>query len=464
MKDQTQVDSLELGSLNTSSSDGGSIGGQVSTSTSGRGWLYSSRRDILLFLDLLLLLLSVVSGLLVVILLIVYNKDYTSKNDVHIFEDTDWTGIGMRWQPSMSMNEDNCIERFRLANATIHCGVGELSPITNKSSNDLKLCGGVKMESNYCVMPVEGVFSSAQGEVSPLPRRFGINSIYDNNNTLPRCKTIEDFVNGTWQGNDFDQAEWIPNSCSAVPLNPFVWTKHTECKATITMIGDSHIRNLFTATVNGLRGIEAFAEAHADKSQKGTGVAEAYEWRLYQNDTATDHFSVYSNTKSNDTYPFKDCPCGEDVLRCLRIAFLWAPTFDEQLSQIDYVTQWKTDLVIASPGNSYEASTTLSPKWLQKFDNLLQEDKTLELGLLHFPWGNQPADDRKGALTSWTTKSAFADRVSYLQQSEMTPTIGGQQGFHTFHFSCRLTRVDIENDKIEAAEPCVDLADTAQIR
>ena len=89
------------------------------------------------------------------------------------------------------------------------------------------------MESNYCVMPVEGVFSSAQGEVSPLPRRFGINSIYDNNNTLPRCKTIEDFVNGTWQGNDFDQAEWIPNSCSAVPLNPFVWTKHTECKATI---------------------------------------------------------------------------------------------------------------------------------------------------------------------------------------------------------------------------------------
>ena len=86
MKDQTQaVDSLELGSLINSSSDGGSIGGQVSTSTSGRGWLYSSRRDILLFLDLLLLLLSVVSGLLVVILLIVtVYKDYTSKNDVHI--------------------------------------------------------------------------------------------------------------------------------------------------------------------------------------------------------------------------------------------------------------------------------------------------------------------------------------------------------------------------------------------
>ena len=61
------------------------------------------------------------------------------------------------------------------------------------------------MESNYCVMPVRGVFSSAPGEVSPLPRRFGINSIYDNNNTLPRCKTIHDFVNGTWQGNDFDQ-------------------------------------------------------------------------------------------------------------------------------------------------------------------------------------------------------------------------------------------------------------------
>ena len=48
------------------------------------------------------------------------------------------------------------------------------------------------------------------------------------------------------------------------------------------MQGDSHIRNLFTATVNGLRGIESFAEAHSSLEVKNGGMFESYEWRLEQ--------------------------------------------------------------------------------------------------------------------------------------------------------------------------------------
>lgn len=141
---------------------------------------------------------------------------------------------------------------------------------------------------------------------------------------------MEEYINGgEYVGVGFDQ-EWVPKSCIAVPLSPFVWTQHTQCQATITMIGDSHIRNVFTATIHGFRGMEAFVEAHADGAAKARGIIKSYEWRLYQNGTASDFFAVYENTTFDDPRPFNDCPCGDDysIQKCLRIAFIFAATFN----------------------------------------------------------------------------------------------------------------------------------------
>lgn len=370
-----------------------------------------------------------------------------------------------RWEPLLvDEEEDSCLTR--LANATIHCGVGGLIPLTNTTSESGEkqyYCGGVKMKPNYCILPKRGSWKLPDYP-SPLPKRFGIQSAKMNNSTLlPRCLTMEGFLNGTWKGIGFSEQEFVPSSCSVIPLSPYTWTEHTNCQATIILFGDSHIRNLFTATVYGLRGIESFAEGHAGNATKARGIAISYEWRLHQNGSAIDHITVHSNVKSRDPELFDNCNCDKEVKKCLRIAFFWAPTFQEQLNYSHYIKKWETDLVIVEPGNSYEPILALSTEWASRFDSLLLEDKTLHLGLLHFPYGNQPTN-RKDVLTSWTNNGTFANRKSYLSQSAMEPPVGGKQGLKTFHYTCGLGKLDVTNDNINAAEPCTDLIDTVDIR
>jgi hypothetical protein len=104
-------------------------------------------------------------------------------------------------------------------------------------------------------------------------------------------------------------------------------------------------------SINGTRGIETFAEAHADGAAKQRGIAISYEWRLHQNGTTADLFAIHDDILFVDTNPFEDCPCGEVVRRCIRVAFIWAPKFNDQLSMIHFVTAWKSDLVSVEPGN-----------------------------------------------------------------------------------------------------------------
>ena len=153
------------------------------------------------------------------------------------------------------------------------------------------------------------------------------------------------------------------------------------------------------------------------------------------------------------------------VRRCLRVAFIWAPKFNDQLSVIHFVTAWKSDLVIVEPGNSYESSNLLSFQWTSKYEQLLEDDKSLHLAVLHFPWGDQPKG-RLVALATWTTNATHTSRMSFLQQSAMPMPnyLQSIQGRKTWHFACGLGEVNVESDNINAAEPCTDMIDTAQIR
>ena len=227
------------------------------------------------------------------------------------------------------------------------------------------------------------------------------------------------------------------------------------------MQGDSHIRNLFTATVNGLRGIESFAEAHSSLEVKNGGMFESYEWRLENDGSATDHVAIHFKTNT-DVPTFEDCPCNE-VLQCLRIFFIWAPSFNEQISHMPLLRKWKSNLIIVEPGNAYERSVVLSSEWMSKFDELLEEDENLQLGVLHFVWGEQPVKERRAALIEWTTNGARASQKSYLKQSDIQQA-NSTQGSRTFHFACGLGKANVRNDNIGAAEPCTDITDTAQIR
>ena len=167
----------------------------------------------------------------------------------------------------------------------------------------------------YCLLPSRGSWELVSNP-SPLPNRLGV--VNTKSNTLPRCKAMKDFINGRWKGVGFSQQEYIPSSCSAIPLSPFAWTQHTKCQATIILFGDSHIRNLFTAIVYGLRGIESFAEGHTDSEEKAIGIALSHQWRLYHNGTASDHIIVHSDVKYHNPQLFNDCPCNDEVKKCLR--------------------------------------------------------------------------------------------------------------------------------------------------
>jgi len=224
--------------------------------------------------------------------------------------------------------------------------------------------------------------------------------------------------------------------------------------------GDVHVRNLFTATVNGFRGVESFVEAHESKVAKAGGIAESYFWRLHKDGTASDRFAAHVDTLAADADLFEDCPC-EEVRKCLRLAFLWAPKFDDQLKQLHVVTKEKSDIIIVSPGNAAESQAVLPNYWTAAYEEILREYEFLQLGVLHYPFGLQP-EGREAALADWTNNSAHAGRMSLLNQHAMKH--GPTNHKNMTKYACGLGKVDVENDNIIAYKPCTDLTDTAHIR
>ena len=309
------------------------------------------------------------------------------------------------------------------------------------------------MKPNYCVLPITGSWALSRSP-SPLASKFGITNYTDDDKLL--CKTMDQLIDGTAHENGY----WIPrSSCHVIPLSPFAWTQHSSCQTTIAMIGDSHVRNLFTATINGLRGVEYFTEAHPDGQAKELGVAESYEWRIDNAGVATDELGFYFDIKANPPQFFEDCQC-DKVQRCLRILFIWAPLFAEQV-EVFHLVPNDTKLLIVEPGNGYEHDTILDSRWTDGIDKMMNTNPKLNLNVIHFVWGKQPAG-RVEALVEWTSYGAHASRKSYLKQDQIQ--FEGLQGRATFHFACGLSQTEAVSDTIAAAEPCEDLTDTAQLR
>lgn len=155
-------------------------------------------------------------------------------------EEADARWRDMRWEPASTNWSANCHPRYRLADGAIHCDV----PATNASDGGAGLlCGGVPMEPGSCILPILGRWVPRPSPPAPpLARRFGVNS---SRASLPRCGTMPELLNGTYEyeGDPADlDAEWVPNTCSVVPLSPFVWTQNSGCETTITMMVSARLR------------------------------------------------------------------------------------------------------------------------------------------------------------------------------------------------------------------------------
>ena len=390
----------------------------------------------------------------------------SNNSDYHPIRLPRWRKIG-----------NDCAAGQRLANTTdLYCGVAPKNGkmmIEPLITNEHGTCGGIPLQPNYCLMPSRGQWTLelSNQTMSSLPRRFGTPYyvLENRSHSLSLCKSPNDFYNGTQQGSleEFDR-EWVPNSCSVVPLNPFDWMQHSKCQVTIAMMGDSHIRNLFTATVHGLRGDSAFVESHPDNKEKDAGTILTYEWRKEGgNGIASDHFVVHTNTNNkNLTHILEDCPCNEESARYLRIVFIWAPRFDDQIKHVQLLSDLNPDLIILEPGNAYETSTVLSQEWTNAMDAILSQNEHRHMAILHFPYGPQPKE-RPTAINAWIGSSnnnatRGNNRMRYWEQGKLG--LSGMQTRKTWHYACGLGRMQVRNDVVQAIELCTDEADTAFIR
>ncbi|EJK72405.1 hypothetical protein THAOC_06067 [Thalassiosira oceanica] len=363
----------------------------------------------------------------------------------------------LRWRPDDSVEADNCIPGYRLDDShELHCGLGDRSPITNATDGATKLCGGIPMTPGYCAQPKYGVWA-AEPAAAPLPNRLGLQRTAPS----PLCSSLPELLEGNWTGEDFDE-DWRPGNCRLAPLSPFEWTRQRRdggggkrkksCQTTIAMMGDSHIRNLFTATVAGFRGVRYFAEAHADGSVKESGLMYTYVFRLTRDGEASDLVGWKGEIKANRNASMLDeCDCSE-VARCLRVVMLWAPKFNDQLEYLDLVPKDSGPVrrVVRGP----DGASAGRPRVAARNPPL--------------PLGGNPAEKRGALIHDWMN-ATYPDRMAYLRQDQLSGGAGARQGWSwqgrpTHHFACGFNRVDVRNDAIGAAEPCTDVKDTMQVR
>ena len=88
-------------------------------------------------------------------------------------------------------------------------------------------------------------------------------------------------------------------------------------------------------------------------------------------------------TQQQPSFLFEDCPCNVHVTRCLRIAFIWSPTFLEQVEKMQLLNFLQTDLTIVEPGNAYEKTTVLSREWRDGMEEIVRQDENRHIAILH---------------------------------------------------------------------------------
>ena len=196
--------------------------------------------------------------------------------------------------------------------------------------------------------------------------------------------------------------------------------------------------------------MRTFAEGHRAEPEKSSTV---HVYRFVRSPSSTSDSLTYVHV--NETRPLP-CTCGEE--RCLGVTFIWAPTFEAQLPWMQLIQAWAPDVVAMSPGNAYNKGVVVSPAWRAGWESILRARVQLRLCLIQWPYGGTPAA-RAAVLQTW--EQAHPRRIAFFSQATWNR---GQQGAHTWHFACGLTRTHAHSDTLVAYEGCTDVTDTATIR
>ncbi|EJK59877.1 hypothetical protein THAOC_19850 [Thalassiosira oceanica] len=203
------------------------------------------------------------------------------------------------------------------------------------------------------------------------------------------------------------------------------------------MMGDSHIRNLFTATVAGFRGVKYFADAHADGSVKGRGLMYTHVFRLTRDGEASDLVPPCGHALGAQVQRPAGVPRPRPALGERHTHRGAGQLVREDSGPVRRVVRGPDG---AAPGRPRVAAR--NPP---------------------LPLGGNPAEKRGVLIHDWMN-ATYPDRMAYLRQDQLSGGAGAWQGRSTYHFACGFSRVDVRNDAIGAAEPCTDVKDTMQVR
>lgn len=331
-------------------------------------------------------------------------------------------------------------------------------------------CGGIPLVPSHCLLPGAGTFRPPASPltISAAPLRFGGERV-----ERPLCTTSQSFRDGGAFHNDTWRTK---TGCHIAPLNPQVWISSLsaarkgpgECTRTIFFMGDSHIRNLFTATIAGLRGQATFAEGHLRNRAEKAGVLFTYRYAQKLKRDGDGHIFARDSVRVVSTEEWLSragrergqhgyCDCS--VEQCIIMHRIWAPLFSDQISwmkKLQLPTEPSYDLVIFSPGNSYEKDAELPGEYRGAWDALRETHTNTTFSIVHFPLGGQP-EGRGEALNAWANQHA---RMSLFVQNLDWDV----QAKYTWHFACGLATTDVHSDTVKAFAPCTDRTDTAIIR
>ena len=213
----------------------------------------------------------------------------------------------------------------------------------------------------------------------------------------------------------------LPSSgCNLAPLEigavyqaglPHSAAGASQCESSVLLMGDSHIRNVFGALTNGLRGQRYFAETHERKKTSDFLLYEVgYDQRLNL------MWDRASNGMFDKSELPKTCCAYKSSLPmefCLRVLYIWAPKFESQHRNVAKlrVLGWDPGLVVVAPGNTYEPHDAWPLAYQQVWERHYNSSGLSHLAVLHWPndrsFLGDVYDEREAALAKWDASAPW---------------------------------------------------------
>jgi len=177
------------------------------------------------------------------------------------------------------------------------------------------------------------------------------------------------------------------------PLFHYLYSEHKALRnARIVVMGDSHIRNLFSGFIVSTRNQEYLAEGHTDKNIKAHGIILHYRLWVDKEGTPRDsleYIFVGDDGKSPEGIAAKEMETEcKGLHRCIIVVYVWGARMATQLKSLGFVKQANPTMIVWAMSN-YAGNRVLTPKYIKDMGVELHGISSLRTAVFyHWVWGN----------------------------------------------------------------------------